>query len=68
MCAWQLLFIVERANEESTSLMMRTTASLWSKIDTFQKGLTAMFAQQEDVVFMETYINSTKRKAPVHVY
>ena len=56
---------VERATEESTLLMMRTT---WSKIDTFQEGLTAMFAQQEDVVFMETYINSTKRKAPVQVY
>ena len=57
MCAWQLLFIVKKAKEESTLLMMRTTASVWSKIDTFQKGLTAMFAQQEDVVFMETYMH-----------
>lgn len=45
---------VERAKEESTLLMMRT---MWSKIDTFQEGLTAMFAQQEDVVFMETYMH-----------
>ena len=41
--------------------------NVWSEIDIFRKGLTAMFAEREmDVVFMETY-SSTKGKNHMYI-
>lgn len=52
---------------EHTVSSMLLDENVWSEIEIFRKGLTAMFAKQEkDAVFMETY-TSTKRKAHMFI-